>query len=185
MVDRSLEMIVGILGILKSGGAYLPIDPKYPQDRITFMLRDSGTCILLTQHQIKESIRDIEIGTILLDDADIYKGHSSNPKKINNPKDLAYIIYTSGTTGRPKGVMIGHQSIVNLIWALKIKIYHHYSESLKVSLLAPIVFDASVQQIFASLLLGHALYIVSEDVRMDGDKLLSFYQKNEISEAEK
>jgi len=106
-------MIVGIMAVLKAGGAYLPIDPKYPVDRISYMLKDSRTRILLTQKQLRDNtVYDGEI--IELEDERLYTGDSSNLKPVSRPDDLAYIIYTSGTTGKPKGVMVEHKGICNL-----------------------------------------------------------------------
>ncbi|HLP59195.1 MAG TPA: condensation domain-containing protein, partial [Candidatus Deferrimicrobium sp.] len=106
MMEHSVEMIVGILGILKSGGAYLPIDPAYPQDRIDYMLKDSGAHLLVTSYN-KESdkVRRWEDEKVLLKSIIHHSSH---------PSHLAYLIYTSGSTGKPKGVMVEHRSLVNL-----------------------------------------------------------------------
>jgi len=112
LAERSFEMIIGIFGILKSGGAYLPIDPKYPEDRIKFMLQDSGANILLAQPNLIEKIAfDTEI--INLEDVDMYKGAGDNLEPIGSTDSLAYLIYTSGSTGKPKAVMVEHKAIVN------------------------------------------------------------------------
>ncbi|MCP5054886.1 MAG: amino acid adenylation domain-containing protein, partial [bacterium] len=158
MTDRSENTITGIIGILKAGGAYLPIDPDYPQERIDFMLEDSGASVSLGA------------GNALTE-------HRSIPP--SNPSSLAYLLYTSGTTGKPKGVMIEHRSVVNLVLALKEAVYR-YDEPVNVSLVSPFVFDASVKQVFPSLLLGHTLNIVPEEARLDGDKLVSFYKDRNI-----
>ncbi len=178
MVDRSIEMIIGIMGVLKAGGAYLPIDPDYPEERIKFLLKDSKTNILLTSSKTHK----VNFEGIILDlnAEDLYQGNATNLECINKPQDLAYVIYTSGTTGKPKGVMIEHYSVLNLITGLVDNIYSQYNSPLCICLLAPYVFDASVKQICASLLLGHALYIVPNEVRMSGRALLEFYQQNSI-----
>jgi amino acid adenylation domain-containing protein len=97
------------------------------------------------------------------------------------PADLAYTLFTSGSTGKPKGVMIEHRSINNLVAGLNKRIYRHYTSGQNVGLLAPYVFDASVQQIFAVLLLGHCLHIVPDDIRIDGSRLLEFYKRHQIT----
>ncbi len=112
MVERSFAMIIGILGIIKAGGAYLPISPENPPDRIHYMLKDSGAKILLVQEKTAEKI-SFEGQIINLEDLEIYNDSSENPKIISKPSDLAYVIYTSGSTGKPKGVMIEHRSVVN------------------------------------------------------------------------
>ncbi len=99
--DRSVEMIVGVLGILKAGGAYLPIDPEYPQERIDYMLKDSGTRILINKSEIRNSKFERNYN---------FEFRTSNL----NPSNLAYVIYTSGSTGKPKGVMVQHNHFINV-----------------------------------------------------------------------
>ena len=112
MVERSFAMMIGLLGVLKAGGAYLPIAPDNPPDRVAYFLRDAGVQILLTQEMI--ATRCAFGGRILnLDDPGLYHGSTADPEIINGPQDLAYVIYTSGSTGAPKGVMIEHRSLVN------------------------------------------------------------------------
>jgi amino acid adenylation domain-containing protein len=164
MVERSVDMVIGIMGILKAGGAYMPIAPDYPEERIQYMLQDSNARILIKKSEIAQRpISEFEFRASDL-----------------SPLNLAYIIYTSGSTGRPKGVMIEHRNVVNLVWGLWERIYKRYSGALKVALVAPYVFDASVQQIFAALLLGHTLCIVPEATRIDGAGLIEFYREHGI-----
>jgi amino acid adenylation domain-containing protein len=158
-IEPSIEMLIAVLGILKAGGAYVPLDPRNPQQRIDQVLHDANISILLT--------REI-----------VAKTQSENP---NNPQpdvaaethtlntthqNLAYIIYTSGSTGQPKGVMIQHRSVVNLIAALRDEIYTELGPALKVGLSAPLAFDASVKQL-VQLLHGHTLHILPEELRLD------------------
>ena len=179
MVERSLEMMVGIMGILKSGAAYLPISPDYPEERVKYMLEDSGTYILLTQKRFSSSL-GFEGNILYLDDEGLYSGDGSNLENVNKPEDMAYFIYTSGSTGKPKGVMVEHHSVINLVGGLEKEVYSLYEGRLNVALVAPYEFDASVQQIFASLLLGHSLFIVPEDVRTDGERLVGYYEDRAI-----
>ncbi|HLP59258.1 MAG TPA: amino acid adenylation domain-containing protein, partial [Candidatus Deferrimicrobium sp.] len=165
MLERSVEMIIGIMAILKSGGAYLPIDPNYPQERIQYMLQDSKAEIIVNS----EFLIDVPQAPFL--------HHSSF---IIHHSNLAYIIYTSGTTGRPKGVMVRHRNLANLVSGLKRTIYKNYSKGRHICFVSPYIFDASVKQIFASLLLGHSLYIVPENVRLDGVLLLAYYARHTI-----
>jgi tyrocidine synthetase III len=161
MVDRSVETIVTILAILKSGAAYLPIDPSYPQERIDYMLRDSGAVL----HRAHRSHRTY--------------GSNVLPKGVGGGEALAYVIYTSGSTGRPKGVMIEHRNVVNLVAGLD-NILYDQTQGLRVALVAPFVFDASVQQIFAALLLGQSLCIVPEENRINGFGLVDYYYRQSI-----
>ena len=116
MVERSFSMIIGLLGIIKSGAAYLPISPDNPPDRIDYMLKDAGVRLLLVQNKTATRI-SFEGVIVNLEVLDVYRGSTENPVIVNKPRDLAYVIYTSGSTGRPKGVMIEHRSVVNrLSW---------------------------------------------------------------------
>ena len=108
IMDRSLEMIVGIIGTLKSGGSYLPISPELPHERIEYMVRDSGAKILLTTGT--EFNFDVPILNLNLNEG--FTEDDSNVECINEQDDLAYVIYTSGSTGTPKGVMIEHRSLI-------------------------------------------------------------------------
>ncbi|MCK4260648.1 MAG: amino acid adenylation domain-containing protein, partial [Halanaerobiales bacterium] len=180
LVERSLEMIFGIMGILKAGGAYLPIGSKFPKDRIEYMLKNSQSEILLTQKKFLNNELTSTVETINLEDEEIFTGNCSNLEPTNTSFDLAYAIYTSGSTGKQKGVMIEHKSVISLVTGLAKIIYERYGSYLNVALVAPYFFDASVKQIFASLLLGHKLCIVPEDARIEGKRLLRFYRKNYI-----
>jgi D-alanine--poly(phosphoribitol) ligase subunit 1 len=112
MVERSLAMIVGILGIVKAGAAYLPLPPDHPAERIRFMLEDGAVPILLV-HGKTAGRFDFSGLTLNLDDPGIYAEQRQNPVVLNQPGDLVYVIYTSGSTGKPKGVMIEHRALVN------------------------------------------------------------------------
>ncbi|MGB7606024.1 MAG: amino acid adenylation domain-containing protein, partial [Lutisporaceae bacterium] len=180
--ERSAEMIIGIMGIIKAGGAYLPIDPEYPNDRIAYMLQDSKANILLTQTHLANK-GDFGIELIDLKDNSIYMGDNSNLDNINTSNNLVYTIYTSGSTGKPKGVMVEHKNLVNLVYGLKERIYKE-NKNLKVAMVSPYVFDASVKQIFPALLLGHTLCIIPEDTRLDANKLFDYYTNNSIDVAD-
>ena len=175
MVERSVEMMIGIMGILKAGGAYLPIGLQIPEARRDFMLEDSDAVVFLTQNHLIS--KEAAPGNTALIDENIFSGDTTNLEIVNDSRDLAYVIYTSGTTGKPKGVMVEHWNVINLVYGLQERIYKDYGANLKVALVAPYIFDASVQQIFGALLLGHALHIVPEDTRVDGAGLIEYYHK--------
>ncbi len=180
--ERSLELIVGLLGILKAGGAYVPLDPAYPADRLDYILADAGLSLVLTQQRLLPAFQHSKCKTILLDgDWDrIARETQSSPVSGATGENLAYLIYTSGSTGKPKGVMIQHRSAINLWAGLNRAIYaNHGDGSLRVGLNAPLMFDASVQQI-VTLLNGHTLYILPQEVRGDGAALVDFIRKNEL-----
>ena len=117
MVNRSLEMLVAILAVLKSGACYIPIDPEYPQDRIEYMLNNSNAKMLLTFKKLESKVTFGNKLFIELDN-ELYTSNRENLKNINKPEDLAYIIYTSGSTGLPKGVMLKHNNINNFIYGM-------------------------------------------------------------------
>jgi amino acid adenylation domain-containing protein len=179
-VERSVDSVVGILGVLKAGGAYLPLDPEYPRDRLTFMLEDSGAQVLLTQEHLLQRLRPVAARIVLLDRlAACAPAAEEVPELTVSPGNLAYVIYTSGSTGRPKGTLIEHRSVVNLACVLRLAVYTGRPEPLRVSLNASIAFDASVKQI-VQLLHGHTLHVVPEEVRQDGERLVEFLRRQPL-----
>ncbi len=182
LMERSVEMIVGMLAVLKAGGAYVPIDPQHPEDRIRFVLEDSGADLLLTQARWADKV-DFRGKTLCLDDTGLYDSPAEdglNLEPVSGANNLAYLIYTSGTTGKPKGVMIEQRSVVNFTLSLFEPIYAAYPEYRNMAQLAPYVFDMSVKPIYGALLLGRTLHIVPEETRLDGEKLLKFFREHEI-----
>jgi len=178
-LDRSIEMIVGILGILKAGGAYAPIDPGYPEERIKYIIEDTNAKLVLTQSHLIKKLNDItKANLIVLDKKEYQKEKTSSLRFQSKATDLTYVIYTSGTTGKPKGVMIEHRSISNLIsnQILSFKIKQE-----NVVLFANYIFDASIEQIFISLLSGSSLYIPHSDTIRDTSLFEQFLLKNEIT----
>ncbi|WP_416655629.1 surfactin non-ribosomal peptide synthetase SrfAA [Bacillus amyloliquefaciens] len=176
LLGRSERVIAAILGILKAGGAYVPIDPDFPADRIQYILEDSKAKAVLTEAGIQAHETDAE--WIDFDEAVQYEAAAEG---VGTQSDrLAYIIYTSGTTGRPKGVMIEHRQVHHLVQSLQQEIYQCGEQTLRMALLAPFHFDASVKQIFASLLLGQTLYIVPKTTVTNGSALLDYYRQNRI-----
>ncbi|MEQ8171667.1 MAG: condensation domain-containing protein, partial [Candidatus Eremiobacterota bacterium] len=148
LLENSPEMIISILAILKAGGCYLPVDPDYPSDRISYMLSDSGAKILLTKRTFYNKFTFDGI-VYNLEERNFFRGNNGNLENVNNSRNLAYIIYTSGTTGKPKGVMIEHHSLVNLcIYYINTCGFTEEDNSAKYA--AP-AFDASVVEIFPPL----------------------------------
>ncbi|UCH97685.1 MAG: AMP-binding protein, partial [Candidatus Aminicenantes bacterium] len=128
MINPSIEMIIGIMAILKAGGAYLPIDSEFPEKRQGFIIQDSESKVLLVDKSVytrdKRRLKNISPGSIIVvEDEMIYPGDNRDLEIINKPGDLAYVIYTSGTTGKPKGVMLEHRNVTNLVFGLKERIY--------------------------------------------------------------
>jgi amino acid adenylation domain-containing protein/FkbM family methyltransferase len=174
-LERSVEMIVGLLGVLKAGGAYVPLDPSYPAERIAFMLGDAGAAVLLSRQKFADALPESGARMVLLD-ADreaVSRESEANPAAGARPENLAYVIYTSGSTGEPKGVMVEHGSVVNLLTALSAAVYAGQDSPLRVSVNAPLAFDASVKQVI-QLLKGHALVVVPEEARLDAEALSGY-----------
>jgi amino acid adenylation domain-containing protein len=145
MVDRSFAMIIGILGIIKAGGAYLPLPPDNPPERNAYMLQDAAVRVLLVQDRTVGRVA-FAGRVISLDDAQVYRGSTANPALVNKPDDLAYVIYTSGSTGKPKGVMIEHRSVVNrLHWMQRA---YPLGENDVILQKTPYSFDVSVWELF-------------------------------------
>nr|WP_233426242.1 non-ribosomal peptide synthetase [Paenibacillus massiliensis] len=185
LLERSAEIAVSILGILKAGGAYVPMDRMYPQERIQYMLEDSGARVVITSSSVHSEVRlPATVQAIVIDDEDVRalmaEQEVHNLTSTVDLHNLAYIIYTSGTTGQPKGVLIEQGSVNHLVDALADRVYSRYDRPLQVAWLSAYVFDASVQQIFAALLLGHTLHIVSRDVSLNGELLIGYYRTHNI-----
>jgi amino acid adenylation domain-containing protein len=182
MVDTSLEMVIGMLGILKAGAAFLPIAPSTPEDRIKYMAADSNISILLTETVYKNNLeknnQSSKIEILDLKDPELYIGDGTTIEIDIDSNDIAYVIYTSGSTGKPKGVMIRHKSIVNQIYGLQT--HYTFEPGLKHILLAPYTFDPSVQQIFLPVTSGGKLYLVPDTIKKDGNKLMEYLSKNQV-----
>ena len=180
-LNKSLEMIVGILGIIKAGGCYLPIDLSYPQERVSFMLKDSNAKIFLTNKQHQSDL-EINISTYLLDintNNDIYKNNTSNLNCVNTPDDLIYIIYTSGSTGTPKGVMLKHRNVVRLI--KNDNFQFDFNENDIWTMFHSVAFDFSVWELYASLLYGSKLILVPETTAKDPNKFLELLRSEKVT----
>jgi amino acid adenylation domain-containing protein len=173
MVERSIEMLIGIFGILKAGAAYLPIEPDSPEERIDYMLTDSGARVLLT---------NLPEGRHLFNCQLLMIGEAQPAPAISNPQpatSLAYVIYTSGSTGSPKGVMVAHGSLVNLCsWHNR---YFRVTERDRAAQYANFVFDASVWEIFPYLVIGASVHILSTRVKLGMEELNKYYERNCIT----
>ncbi|MCP4156733.1 MAG: amino acid adenylation domain-containing protein, partial [bacterium] len=187
MVERSIQMIIGLLGILKAGCAYLPIEPTHPEERIDYMLKDSNTRIVLKEPQELKEFGELNKGIEIIDINTIYR--HSNSTEIRHPASgirpfgpttgIAYIIYTSGTTGRPKGVVIEHSSVVNLAISQARRFKIDTSE--RIMQFSAISFDASVEQVFISLLNGAVLVLVEKETLLGGEKFNDYVNKQAVT----
>lgn len=173
-------MIVSILGIIKAGGSYLPINLSYPEDRVNFMLKDSNAKFLLTNKSICNEI-NTNISKIIVDfeNKAIYSKPASNLKHINSPEDLIYIIYTSGSTGTPKGAMVMHKNVVRLM--KNDKFLFDFNDKDVWTLFHSIAFDFSVWEMYGALLYGGKLIIVPENIANDPELYLNLMEKEEVT----
>lgn len=181
-VERSLEMIVGLLGILKAGAAYVPLDPSYPADRLAFVMKDARLRAFLTQSALRHRLPTSDIDVIELDGdwplvATFTSDNPATRSADSVQGQLAYVIYTSGSTGRPKGVMIEHEHVINLLHGLED--FYGSRGCMRVAWNASINFDASVQQL-VQLLAGRSVVLVPQEVRQDAAVLLRFMAENAI-----
>ncbi|MEW6735405.1 MAG: amino acid adenylation domain-containing protein, partial [Acidobacteriota bacterium] len=180
-MERSPEMIVAIIAVHKAGGAYLPLDPDYPLERLTYMLDDSQVQVLLTQARLLEKLPTQDKQTICLDTqwVEIARESIENPINIVSADNLAYVIYTSGSTGRPKGVMIRHRGLINLALT-EVDILRVTPQS-RLLQFASLNFDASVFEIFVGLITGARLYLRRKEQMLSGLQFAEWLQKEQIS----
>ena len=163
-VERSIEMIVGVLGILKAGAAYVPLDPNYPRERLNLILQDAGVSLVLTQEKVAALLSEFS-GTVLCLDADwkqIARASAENPVPVTTAESLAYVIYTSGSTGTPKGAMIAHRSLVN--FTMNAGTDYELGAADKVLQFASLNFDTSAEEIFPCLASGGTLVLRTEEM---------------------
>lgn len=161
MMTHSIELIIGILGILKAGAAYMPIDPNYPIERVNYMLQDSRSSMLLINFKTDSKIKFRSTTIIDIRQLDLKSFKKENLVAVNGIKDLVYIIYTSGSTGKPKGVMIEHSGLVNYLWWAK-KMYLKDEDEV-VALYSSISFDLTVTSIFTPLISGNKIMVYGND----------------------
>jgi amino acid adenylation domain-containing protein len=160
--DRSLELLIGVLGVLKAGAAYLPLDPHYPRERLNFMMQDSGASFLL----MPESFQDL-------------KAEEETPFVNTDLENLAYVIYTSGSTGRPKGVAVSHSALLNLVsWHVE---NFNVTAADRSTLLAGVSFDASVWELWPYLCRRASLDLPPDELRSSPEALRDWLTKREIT----
>ena len=172
--SRSIEMIAGVLAILKSGKAYLPLDPSYPHDRLQQIVSDSGIdCVLCSDSESGL------FGSLGLHALSLNKNYDSIEAKPVIHSGLGYVLYTSGSTGKPKGVSMGQRPLVNLmLWQQKHSVAGKGTRTLQ---FAPLSFDVSFQEIFATLTTGGTLVLIEDDLRLDPQSLLHFIEEQSIN----
>lgn len=171
-VERSLEMVIGLLGVLKAGGAYMPLDPGFPGERLAFMIEDSGAAVLLSTTASVDSAPNHTLPVVLVDS----EGGDSpavpeSSALMARPEDLAYVIYTSGSTGRPKGVAVPHRALVNMLESMARE--PGFTETDVVLSVTTLSFDIAALELYLPLIQGGRIVLASRDEASDGQQLMA------------
>lgn len=179
LVERSLNFVVTLLGIIKAGGTYVPLDGTYPKQRLQFMLEDAGVRLLLTERKQPEVAASATEVVYLDNAAELFAGMSrENPENINKAEDLAYVMYTSGSTGQPKGVAVTHRAINRLVRNTK---YVRFESSDRVAQTSNVSFDAATFEIWGALLHGATLVVLPKETVLSPLELKRETAKQKIS----
>ena len=170
-LERSLELVTGLLGILKTGAAYVPLDPAYPKERLAFMLEDSQAAVILTRQHLLDGMLGPSVPPVCLDaDRDaILRQKDENPSRGVGPHDLAYVIYTSGSTGKPKGVGVFHHSLVNFLSSMGRQ--PGLSDRDRVLAVTTMSFDIAALELYLPLVVGARIVLASREEASDGSLL--------------
>jgi amino acid adenylation domain-containing protein len=178
IVERSPEMLVAILAILKAGGGYLPIDPGYPRSRIQFVLDDSGAQIVLAHRHLIPAL-NVSQQVLDMDDPEIYVPSTTCPEQNAGARDIAYVIYTSGSTGKPKGVLIEHHSVINRIaWMQKAYPINSNDVILQKT---PISFDVSVWELFWWFFEGASVCLMQPEGHRDPEAIITAVEMHRVT----
>ncbi len=179
-VERSTEMMIGLLGILKAGGSYVPLDPAYPKDRLAFILKDAKVQVLLTQERLIDALPEHGAQVICLDSSWKMIAEESEAMPVNDvtPENLAYVIYTSGSTGRPKGVCVEHRQLVNYVKSIIERLALPAGGSFATG--AAFAADLGNTAIFPSLVLGGRLHVISQERVSEAGALADYMRRHPI-----
>src|SRR5262249_24903645 len=168
-----------VLGVLKAGGAYLPLDPAYPKQSLAFMLRDSGARALLTSRDLASHVPADGCDVLLLDSDKIASAPTGNLPPVSTADDLAYIVYTSGSTGRPRGVEIRHRSLLNLVsWHQR---EYAVTAQDRATQVAGPAFDASIWEIWPYLTAGASVHVIADETRNSPNALISWLAEEGVT----
>ena len=170
-LDRSFDSVVSLLAVLKSGGTYLPLDPKFPKNRLAFMLDDSEVSLLLTDSSKRDSLPETTARVIPLDleNESLQKAPTNNLPSNGNPEHLAYLIYTSGSTGTPKGIVISNRNICHYLRSAN-EVYEIKSSDV-VFQGGSVAFDLSMEEIWIPYLVGATLFVATPEIMGETEQL--------------
>ncbi|HSP79793.1 MAG TPA: amino acid adenylation domain-containing protein, partial [Myxococcaceae bacterium] len=175
---RSLEMVVGTLGILKAGGTYVPLDPEYPRERLAFMAEDTGVPVVLVQPHLEERLPALDAKVVRLSWESFERESGENPGERVSPEAMAYVMYTSGSTGRPKGVCIPHRGVVRLVRDTN---YIRLTEEDRVGQMSNTAFDAATFELWGALLNGGRLVMIPREVSLSPRALAAYLRGKQVS----
>jgi len=178
--ERSIEMLVALIGILKAGAVYIPLDPEYPQDRVEFMLADAQAKMLIVSKNYGGKFAS-DTDELVLEEiwAELGKYKTTNPVTIHKGTDLAYILYTSGSTGKPKGVRVMHQNLINLLTSIQSS--PGITASDRMAAITTISFDIAAVELFLPLITGAEVVLCSRETARDGRLLIDVVEKKNIT----
>ena len=181
-IDKSVELLVAVLGVMKSSGFYVPIDPSYPQDRIAYMLENSSVSVMIAHSATLEQLPPVEVPMLVIDQdwADIENEADGNPDHPVDPDNLVYMIYTSGSTGKAKGTMISHRSLVNayLAWEVDYRLRTDVDSHLQ---MASFSFDVFAGDFVRALCSGGKLVLCPRDYLLDAEKLYQLMLREKVN----
>lgn len=172
-LDRSIESVIAMLAVVYAGGSYLTLGTHLPAKRVAYMTSNSNCKYVISDSTNYANLPD-DLEYIKVNEQGVW-----HEPKISSESKL-YTIYTSGSTGNPKGVMVTHRNVINLIYGLNDIIYSKYDGDLSLGLLSSFDFDASVQHLYGALMLGHTLHIAPDEIRADSDALVDFFENSEV-----
>jgi amino acid adenylation domain-containing protein len=178
-VERSPEMAAGLLGILKAGAAYVPLDPAYPADRLGFMLSDAGVSVLLTRRRLRGSLPDCGPMIIDLDAEDLDHWPEANPAVALAPESAAYVIYTSGTTGTPRGVVVTHRGLLNHNLAA-VDLFGLRPGD-RVAQFSSLSFDIAVEELFPSWIAGVSVVLRGDDDTLEPSRFTRWVARERVT----
>jgi len=174
-LDRSLDMMVALLAVLKAGGTYVPLDPSYPAERLAYMVADAGVKLIITQTHLTTALLEAGIpgavALLTLDQAEsvLENENTSQPVSLTTPENVAYIIYTSGSTGRPKGVQVLHRSVSNFLLSMRQK--PGLTATDRLLAVTTLSFDIAVLELFLPLVTGGQVILATREIAQDGRQL--------------
>ncbi|WP_422770144.1 amino acid adenylation domain-containing protein [Plantactinospora sp. WMMC1484] len=179
-LERGLDLVPTLLGVLKSGAAYLPLDPAQPVDRLGFMVADAGASVVVTQSSLAGTVTGFHGGAVLdLDEEDLSGLPAENPAPVTGPENLIYVIYTSGSTGRPKGVCLTHANVLRLLTVGDT--HYRFSADDVWPLFHSYAFDVSVWELWGALLYGGRLVVVPREVTRLPDEFLELLVRERVT----